>query len=384
MPETYAEIEERVQQIIQRLEQLSDETERPNIAATARDFQVSEHRLRKRWNGSGSKMDRLPPNRKPTAEQELALCQYLDQLDAIGIPARIPMITSAANSILRRCHIDQAIPPPTVSHMWTKRFLDRHPEYYVRKQKTLDQDRKKAHHPDDLSDWFRRYKAKRDEKGIQDADCYNFDETGFRIGIGKDQWVVTREPTRPLYLPSSSNRELVTVCETVSSDGEVLPPMIIIPGQNIMEDWFETGLAGNVLVGVSDTGYSNDELSLDWVHHFERFSLQKAQNALERVKKAATKKALKVWKQVIADVKKKRKEMKAMQKERSDRKSIGRRCWVRKFVLLLSRDLIVYDNLETYSELFLTLSCSARGTRAVSFRKRKLTGTPGTINTRYS
>ena len=36
-----------------------------------------------------------------------------------------------------------------------------------------------------------------------------------------------------------------------------------------------TGLEDNVLVGVSETGYSNNELSLGWLRHFERFSARK-------------------------------------------------------------------------------------------------------------
>jgi len=77
-----------------------------------------------------------------------------------------------------------------------------------------------------------------EEKGIQRADIYNFDETGFRMGIWRDQWVVTREAKRPLTLGSSSNPESVTVIEAISGDGGVLLPMIILPGALPMKDWY--------------------------------------------------------------------------------------------------------------------------------------------------
>jgi len=270
--EVSVEIEARIQRAIEKM----SEEEKPNIAATAREMELPEHRLRARWKGRQSRHARIAPNRKLSQDEELALCQYLNRLDEIGVPARYRQIGSYANEILARAHTDSSIPVPTVSHMWTRRFLERHPEYLIRKQKTLDVKRKQAHNRDDLYYWFERYQKIRDERGILPTDTYNFDETGFRIGIGRDQWVVTRDSKRPLFLASSSNQELVTVIETISGDGAVLPPMIIVPGMLQMEDWFtKTNLPGNVLLGVSETGYSNDVLAIRWLHHFEKYSAQR-------------------------------------------------------------------------------------------------------------
>ena len=79
-------------------------------------------------------------------------------------------------------------------------------------------------------DWFSYYEKVCDKYSIQSRDRYNFDETGFQIGIGRDQWIVTRDPTRQAYLGSSTNWELVTIRETISADRHVLPPMIIVSG----------------------------------------------------------------------------------------------------------------------------------------------------------
>jgi len=109
---------------------------------------------------------------------------------------------------------------------------------------------------------------------------YNFDETGFRIGVGRDQWIVTMDPNRQAYLGSSTNRELVTSCEAISGDGYVLPPMLILPGTLHLEDWTtKTNLDNNVLLAVSHTGYSNDQLALEWISHFDRFSSQRRTGA---------------------------------------------------------------------------------------------------------
>ena len=276
MPENYTDTEAKIEAACQKIFEL----ENPNVAAIAREFEVPVSRLRARLSGRQSRTQRPAPNKRLSEDEELAVCLYLKRLDSIGTSARLPMVTGCANAILRRNHQlsspEPNTPPPNVGATWTARFLERNPQFYIRKQKTLDLNRKRAHDPDDLLDWFQRYKLLRDEKGIQDSDQYNFDETGFRIGIGKDQWIVTLDPSRQSYLASSSNRELVTSCEAVSGDGDSLPPMLILPGTLHLEDWYtKTDLDDDFLLAVSETGYSNDELSLEWLHHFDKFSARR-------------------------------------------------------------------------------------------------------------
>jgi hypothetical protein len=142
MPESYAETEARIEQALHKLH----DCEKPNIAAMAREFQVPVSRLRARWSGRPSKQDRPGPNKKLGDDQELAVCLYIQRLDAIGTSASFPMVTSCANSILRLCHSSRTTPLPTVDSCWTSRFLQRHPEFHIRKQKTPE--RRKQSHPE--------------------------------------------------------------------------------------------------------------------------------------------------------------------------------------------------------------------------------------------
>jgi len=239
--ESYSSVESRIKEAITELLQRAHD-ENPDLAAAARDFDLLPQQLRARWNGRGCKKTRLQTNRRLSEEEELAVCQYLDRLDRIGTSARLHMITGCANAILLHVHSDQSIPIPSVGEHWAWRFLDRHPEYHIRKQHMIDTDRKDAHNPASILGWFGRCAKVCDKYGIQARDQYNFDETGFRIGIGRDQWIITRDPTRQAYLGSSRNRELVTVCETISADGHVLPPMIIISGVICNKPAFPSGI----------------------------------------------------------------------------------------------------------------------------------------------
>lgn len=146
----------------------------------------------------------------------------------MGLSTRKDMLVKCANDILRGNHQGDAKSASTVGQHWAKRFLKQHPEYHVRRQKPLDVQRKNAHHADDISRWMEQYQRIIMEKQIDPKDVYNFDEMGFRTGIGRSQWILTRDPKRPSYLASSSNRETLTCVEAISGDGGVLPPMIIL------------------------------------------------------------------------------------------------------------------------------------------------------------
>ena len=251
---------------------------KPNIAAAEREFNVPVQRLRARWSGRRSKQEVVPWGGRLGGHGGLAVCTYLDRLDKVGLHARLFMIADCANGVLRRAHVGEGPPPlAQVSEHWARRFLERHPEYHVRKQSVQEIDPKRAQDPDTIHWWL--YEFKRipvcDEYGIQQCDIYNFDESGFRIGVGKNQKVVTRTADRQsqLSLGSNTNRETVTVIEAISGDGYVLPPMVIVSGVLHQERWSTTAsIGGDTLIAVSDTGYSNDILCFEWIKHFERFT----------------------------------------------------------------------------------------------------------------
>ena len=95
--DTYHAIESRATQAIRTLQERGG---KPNIAVAAKGFFVPKQRLGRRWNGRRSKQQ-PPGNRKWGENQELAVCQYLDRLNTIGLPAHLFMITDCANAILR-------------------------------------------------------------------------------------------------------------------------------------------------------------------------------------------------------------------------------------------------------------------------------------------
>ena len=127
-----------------------------------------------------------------------------------------------------------------VGHQWLKRFLERNPEYHIRKKTPLAAERKHSHGVHDMSNYFEKIERITREKGITELDVWNMDETGFRIGCGKAQLVVTMDPNKPVRMIDSENRDYITSVECVGSAGETIPPMLLISGVNILHNGVST------------------------------------------------------------------------------------------------------------------------------------------------
>ena len=93
------------------------------------------------------------------------------------------------------------------------------------------------------------------------------------VGCGRVQYVLTRSSEK-IYGADPDNRESLNSVECISAGGFILPPMIILPGKQHLEKWFQKqiGLPRDTLFAVSDSGSSNDELSMHWIRHFNDFS----------------------------------------------------------------------------------------------------------------
>ena len=71
-----------------------------------------------------------------------------------------------------------------------------------------------------------------------------------------------------LYTPSLENKTLITVIEAVLVNGKVTPPILIILGKMHMESWYHESLSGTERILLSESGYTNDQLAMEWLQHF--------------------------------------------------------------------------------------------------------------------
>jgi hypothetical protein len=182
-----------------------------------------------------------------------------------------PRIQSAAEEIHRCSHVEDDIIPRPLGKMRAYDFLKRHKEFLKARRDTKEVDRCASENPSDVRWWMGCYLNAVETYGIQPRDIYNMDETSFRIFQGKRvEGVFTRYPGLAPSIDSASQRQLVTSVECISQDGWVLPPLIILPGEKQMRDWYElVDLPPGYILEQSTTGYITSELAYTWLYHFQ-------------------------------------------------------------------------------------------------------------------
>ena len=127
-----------------------------------------------------------------------------------------------------------------------------------------------------IRDWFRLVRNTIEKYGILDEDIFNFDETGFQMGVISTAKVITgAERSQKPVSVQPGNREWVTVIDCIASSGWALPPVIIYEGKLHPNTWYiDAEQPRDWSIGVSDNGWTDDRLGLTWLERvFEKHTV---------------------------------------------------------------------------------------------------------------
>ena len=101
---------------------------------------------------------------------------------------------------------------PPVGKLWAHNFVKRQPELRTRYTRRYDYQRAKCEDPKVIGEWFTLVRNVKAKYGIVEDDIYNFDETGFMMGIIFVGMVVTTsDGLSRAKLAQPGNREWATV-----------------------------------------------------------------------------------------------------------------------------------------------------------------------------
>jgi hypothetical protein len=86
-------------------------------------------------------------------------------------------------------------PPPPVGKNWVSRWIKNQAELQTKWNKKLHFQRALCEDPVSIGAWFKLVQDTRTTYGIPEEDVYNFDETGFMMGVTSTSKVVTSSDT---------------------------------------------------------------------------------------------------------------------------------------------------------------------------------------------
>jgi hypothetical protein len=158
-------------------------------------------------------------------------------------------------------------PIQSVGANWVINFVKRCPEVKSCFSRRYDYQRAKCEDPKVIKEWFDRVQIIIMQHGIALEDIYNFDETGFAMGLVATARVITRaDYYGKARLVQPGNREWVTSIECINSTGWALPPCIIFKGKVHIEGWYQNPkLPLDSRIEVSPNGWTTNEIGLRWL-----------------------------------------------------------------------------------------------------------------------
>jgi hypothetical protein len=170
---------------------------------------------------------------------------------------------------------------PPVGPRWASNFIKRQPELRTRLFRIYDYQRAKCEDPVAINAWFDLVANTIAKYGIRSNHLYNFDETGFMMGVIMSGVVVTGAERRanPRKV-QPGNREWVTVIESINAEGWALPPFIVVAGQCHLSSWYrESNLPADWAIATTKNGWTDNETGLGWLKHFNRHTINRLNGA---------------------------------------------------------------------------------------------------------
>jgi hypothetical protein len=160
-----------------------------SIRAAAKLYEIPHTTLADRAKGVLARVESRPSRLKLTQLEEDSLTEWILSMDSRGASPRPATVGVMANILLAA---RGSYPPPTIGKNWPSTFINRRPELRTRFSRRYDYQRALNEDPKSIRQWFATVQSVIDENGIQPEDIYNFDETGFAMGLISSQKVVTR------------------------------------------------------------------------------------------------------------------------------------------------------------------------------------------------
>ncbi|KFZ25520.1 hypothetical protein V502_00001, partial [Pseudogymnoascus sp. VKM F-4520 (FW-2644)] len=143
-----------------------------------------------------------------------------------------------------------------VGKLWAHRFVQRQLALKTRFNRVYDFQRALCEDSELIGTWFQLVENMRAKYSVLDCDFYNFDETGFMMGVICPTMVVTCADRRSRgKAVQPGNREWATAIACINSEGWSVPPFLVVQGKNHLSNWYtDGGLPPNWVIKPTSNG----------------------------------------------------------------------------------------------------------------------------------
>ncbi|CAK1553158.1 unnamed protein product, partial [Leptosia nina] len=209
--------------------------------------------------------------RKPlfTDKQETELVDYIIKCSKLYYGLTIKKIRQIAYQYAQKNKLthnfDQV--KQVAGKDWYYNFMKRHPSLSLRTPEATSLNRITAFNETEVGVFYSNLKTIQDQHHIQPDKIFNVDETGIST-VQRNQKIVAVRGQKQVGKATSAERGCTTtvVC-AFSAGGQYIPPFFIFKRKR-MNPLLLKGSNPNMVGAVSDSGWINESLFVDWLHHF--------------------------------------------------------------------------------------------------------------------
>ena len=115
--------------------------------------------------------------------------------------------------------------------------MARHPELKIKWTSSLQQCRAEGLNPTIIAEYFQLLAEVLDKYKVPAENIYNMDEKGIQLGVSKRVAAIIDRDQKMAFQVKNGNRELVTIIETLCTDGMALRPCVIFQGKRRNLEW---------------------------------------------------------------------------------------------------------------------------------------------------
>jgi hypothetical protein len=199
------------------------------LRKAALTYNIPSSTLTARYNGRKTREESHSHQQKLTPSQELVLKEWVKSLGLRGVPLSPSSVAEYASVIISG----------PISKRWVYAFRKRHPDLVARWTTGLECCHTRALNKMQVTEFFEILHDLITQYKITPNNLYNMDEKGVQLGVGKRTQALVDRDQKSVHQLENGDRELVTIIEAVSADGEALPPSVIFKAKRRNLAWAE-------------------------------------------------------------------------------------------------------------------------------------------------
>ncbi|CDO69050.1 hypothetical protein BN946_scf184834.g57 [Trametes cinnabarina] len=229
----------------------------PSLRSIACKYKVNATTLWRRDRGGSSNHAAHLSAQLLTPVEETVLVQLCKTLALRHLPLTHKLLEDKANALLA---VRAKASGRQVRKMWTYRFLSRHnDELSMYWSSPLKTKRGLALNPTNVHEYFDVLMEIDRVRHIRPEFKFAMDESPVLLGMEMTTRVIGPVGQKLQHRLHDGSRESVSLVVTICANGTVpFPPTVIFAGQNFLKR-----------IALSPTGYTNNQLTLEWMREFE-------------------------------------------------------------------------------------------------------------------